>query len=177
MTFSVGLTAANDPLIGTWKLNAAKSKFSPPPAPRDTRIQYEPYNLYGIKVTAEITDAQGKKTFTQYSGNFDGKDFPVSGSADADTASMKRIDAYTTKVTNKKGYPGKATTTLTRTVSTNGRTLTITAKGKDGFGRSIASRFSISSRKSRHERGRVTLHGAGIRGRCGFECPRRDCAL
>ena len=67
----------------------------------------------------------------------DGKEVPVTGSADADTASMKRINSYTTVVTNKKA--GKATTTLRRTISKDGKTLTITAKGTDGKGRPVNS--------------------------------------
>ncbi len=137
LTVSVGLAAADDPLVGTWKLNAAKSKFSPPPPPQDTTIKYEPDGANGIKVTAEITDAKGQKTVTTYSGSFDGKDFTVSGSADADTGSMRRINASTTEVANKKA--GKATTTLRRTVSKDGKTLTITAKGKDRQGRTVNS--------------------------------------
>jgi hypothetical protein len=137
LTVSVGLAAADDPLVGTWKLNAAKSKFSPPPPPQDTTIKYEPNGANGIKVTAEITDSKGQKTVTAYSGNFDGKDVTVTGSADADTCSMRRIDANTTEVANKKA--GKATTTLRRAVSKDGKTLTITAKGTDGQGRRVNS--------------------------------------
>jgi endonuclease YncB( thermonuclease family) len=50
---------------------------------------------------------------------------------------MRRIDANTTEVANKKA--GKATTTLRRTVSKDGKTLTITAKGKDRQGRTVNS--------------------------------------
>ncbi len=137
LTVSVGLAAADDPLVGNWKLNPAKSKFSPPPPPKDITIKYEPSGAVGIKVTAEITDANGKKTVTAYSGSFDGKDFTVTGNADGDTGSMRRIDANTTEVANKKA--GKATTTLRRAVSKDGKTLTITAKGTDGQGRPVNS--------------------------------------
>jgi hypothetical protein len=137
LAVSAGLGAADDPLVGTWKLNLAKSKFSPPPPPQDTTIKYEPYGANGIKVNAEITDEKGKTTVTVYSGSFDGKDFTVSGSVDADTGSMRRIDAYTTEVANKKA--GKATTTLRRAVSKDGKTLTIRAKGTDGKGRPVNS--------------------------------------
>ena len=137
LTFCVGLGAADAPLVGTWKLNAAKSKFSPPTPPQDITVKYEPNGANGTKVTAEITDAKGTKTVTAYSGSFDGKDVPVTGSADADTCSMRRIDANTTEVANKKA--GKATTTLRRAVSKDGKTLTITAKGTDGQGRPAKS--------------------------------------
>ena len=137
LAVSAGLAAADDPLVGNWKLNPAKSKFSPLPAPQDITIKYEPVGADGIKVTAEITDAKGKKTVTAYSGSFDGKDVPVTGSGDADTCSMRRIDANTTEVANKKA--GKATTALKRAVSKDGKTLTITAKGTDGQGQPVNS--------------------------------------
>jgi hypothetical protein len=137
LTFCLGLAAADDPMVGIWKLKATKSKFSPPPPPQDTTIRYEPDGVNGIKVTAEITDAKGQKTVTTYSGSFDGKDFAVTGSADADTGSMRRIDANTTEVANKKA--GKATTTLRRAVSKECKTLMITAKGTDEQGRRVNS--------------------------------------
>jgi hypothetical protein len=56
LTFCVGLGAADDPLVGNWKLNAVKSKFSPPPPPQDMTVKYEPDGANGIKVTAEIKD-------------------------------------------------------------------------------------------------------------------------
>jgi hypothetical protein len=135
LAVSAGLGAAGDPLIGTWKLNAAKSKFSAGPRPQGATIKYEAFGANGIKVTAEITDPQGKSTVTEYSGSFDGKDVPVTGSADADTASMKRLNAYTTEVTNKKS--GKVTTILRRVVSKDGKTLTITAKGTNAKGQPV----------------------------------------
>jgi hypothetical protein len=36
----VGLTQSN-PLIGTWKLNLAKSKFSPGPPPKSQTLTFE----------------------------------------------------------------------------------------------------------------------------------------
>lgn len=135
LAVSVRVKAADDPLVGTWKLNLAKSNFSPPPPLHDATIKYEHYGANGIKVTAEITDAENKKTVTTYSGNFDGKNFAVAGSAEADTGTMRRLDAYTTEVANKKA--GKSTTTLRRTVSKDGKILTIIVKGTDGQGRKI----------------------------------------
>ncbi len=135
LTICVALGAAEDPLIGTWKLNVAKSKYSPGPPPQRETLKFEPYGDNGIKVTAEITDAQGKTTVTEYSGSFDGKDVSVTGSEDADTASMKRIDAYTTERTYKKG--GRVTNTARRVVSKDGKALTVTAKGTNAKGQSV----------------------------------------
>src|ERR1700676_2122464 len=86
---SVGLLAVDDPLIGTWQLNLAKSKYNPGPPPKSQILNYTPFGNKGLKVRAEIVDAQGNKTVTEYSANYDAKDYPVTGSPDADTVSMK----------------------------------------------------------------------------------------
>ena len=100
---------AGDPRMGTWKLNVAKSKYSPGPAPRSVTLKVEPSGQ-GEKVTAEFVNADGTRTTSQYTANFDGKDYPFTGSAVADTVSLKRIDARTTDRTDTKG--GKVAQTL-----------------------------------------------------------------
>ena len=54
--------AADDPLMGTWKLNVAKSKYDPGPPPTSLIRKHEPAPN-GIKVTSHATRADGK-TFT-----------------------------------------------------------------------------------------------------------------
>jgi len=100
---------ASDPRMGTWKLNVAKSKYSPGPAPRSMTLKVEP-SSQGEKVTAEFVNTDGTRTTSQYTANFDGKDYPFTGSAVADTVSLKRIDARTTDRTDTKG--GKVAQTL-----------------------------------------------------------------
>jgi len=96
---------ASDPRIGTWKLNVAKSKYSPGPAPQSLTLKVEPSGQGGEKVTAEFVNADGTRTTVQYTeANFDGKDYPLTGSQfGADTVSLKRIDTRTTERTDKKG--------------------------------------------------------------------------
>src|SRR5256885_5664032 len=105
---------AGDPRMGTWKLNVAKSKYSPGPAPQGLTLKVEPSGQ-GEKVTAEFVNTDGTRTTSQYTANFDGKDYPFTGSAVADTVSLKRIDARTTDRTDTKG--GKVAQTLKRVVS------------------------------------------------------------
>jgi len=131
----VNLSAqAGDPRMGTWKLNVAKSKYSPGPAPRSVTLKVEPSGQ-GEKVTAEFVNADGTRTTSQYTANFDGKDRPLTGSAVADTVSLKRIDARTTDRTDKKG--GKVVQTLKRVVSQNGKTMTVTVKGTNAQGQAV----------------------------------------
>src|SRR2546430_4583560 len=82
------------------------------PAPRSLKV--EPSGQ-GEKVTAEFVNTDGTRTTSQYTANFDGKDYPFTGSAVADTVSLKRIDARTTDRTDTKG--GKVAQTLKRVVS------------------------------------------------------------
>ncbi len=125
---------ASDPRIGTWKLNLTKSKFSPGPPPKALTVKVEPSGQ-GEKVTTEGVDAEGGRTATQYTANFDGKDSPLTGSPNADTVSLKRIDVRTTERTDKKG--GKVTVTLTRVVSQDGKTMTVTVRGTNPQGQAV----------------------------------------
>jgi hypothetical protein len=125
----------SDPRIGTWKLNVAKSKYSPGPAPQSLTVKVEPAGQ-GEKTTTDFVNADGTRTTTQYTANFDGKDYPLTGSQlGADTVSLKRIDARTTERTDKKG--GKVVQTLTRVVSQDGKTMTVTTKGTNAQGQAV----------------------------------------
>ena len=90
----------------------------------------------GVKVTADVVGADDKATHTTYTGNYDGKDYPITGSeTGADTVSLKRIDARTTERTDKKG--GKVVMTFTRKVSADGKVLTVTVKGTNPKGQAV----------------------------------------
>ena len=125
---------ASDPRIGTWKLNVAKSTFSPGPAPRSNTLKIEASGQ-GEKLTTEGVNAEGGRTALQYTANYDGKDYPLAGVLNANTVSLKRIDARTTERTDKKD--GKVTVTLTRVVSQDGKTMTVTTKSTNAQGQTV----------------------------------------
>ena len=125
----------NDPRIGTWKLNVAKSTYSPGPAPQSLMVKIEAAGQ-GEKVTADFVNADGTRTTTLYTANFDGKDAPLTGSlAGVDMVSLKRIDAQTTERTDKKG--DKVVQVLARVVSPDGKTMTVTTKGTNAQGQAV----------------------------------------
>ena len=125
----------NDPRIGTWKLNAAKSTYSPGPAPQSVMVKVEAAGQ-GEKATTDFVNADGTRATTQYTANFDGKDSPLTGSvAGADMVSLKRIDAQTTERTDKKG--DKVVQVLARVVSPDGKTMTVTTKGTNAQGQPV----------------------------------------
>ena|SRR5205807_869106 len=126
-TGGVGITAAAvpDPVIGTWQLNVSKSTFTPGPA---FKSQTRTYSQSGQSITLVIktVGADGKEMTTQTTYQLGGKDFPVTGNPDYDSLSGRQVDSNTAKFTLKKG--GKAVGATTRTMSNDGKTLTVKAK-------------------------------------------------
>ena len=127
-------TAAAGEHSGRWKLNPAKSKYSPGPAPKNlTETIALDENSY--KVEANGTAADGKPMHIEFNAKFDGKDYPMIGVPWADMVSVKWIDAHTPEAIQKKG--GQVSMTITCKVSTDGKTRTRTLKGKDEQGRNV----------------------------------------
>lgn len=125
---------AADPILGTWTLNVAKSTYSPGPAPKSMTVKFEAVGD-GIKSTADTIAADGSSTHTEYTASYDGKDYPLTGMKDADTVSLRRIDANSAERTDKMG--GKVVRTYKRTLSADGKTMTATITGTDDQGRTI----------------------------------------
>jgi hypothetical protein len=127
--------AADDPMMGTWKLNEAKSKMAPG-APKNNTVVYAAAGDQ-IKVTVDGTDADGKSIHSEWTGKFDGKDYPVTGDATADMRSYKKEGQNTLEMTNKKD--GKVTSTGTLVVSADGKTRTVTISFTDAKGAKMTS--------------------------------------
>ena len=106
------LVAADPPYVGTWKLNPAKSNFG------ETTVTYEQMAGGQMKLTA---DGQS------YTFKTDGKDYPLTGSPNFDTLTLKQVDSHTVHSIQKKG--GKVVGETTRTVSRDGKELTLASKG------------------------------------------------
>lgn len=122
---------SKNPGMGTWKLNVEKSKYSSGPPPKSLTVKFEPAGK-GVKLTTEGIGADGKPIATEYTANYDGKDYPLKGSPIADTVSLKRTDALTTLRTDKKD--GKAVVTYKRVVAKDGKTFTVAIKGVNAKG-------------------------------------------
>ena len=132
---SIGLAQANDPANGTWKLNLAKSKFSPGPAPKESTVTIEAAGP-GRKVSVEGVAGDGTALKWGYSGNFDSKEIRITGNnPDADIVMLKRLSPTTTRSTNKKD--GKRTLVNGISVSADGKTLTVAQSGVNGKGQTV----------------------------------------
>jgi hypothetical protein len=144
LTISLAGTAAaqskDDPSIGTWKLNVAKSKFTPgPPIQGDTR-SYEVNEAGWIFVTTETTQPDGTRTGVRFAAKFDGKAYPQIGRF-APTVTMityEPVDRRTLKYT-QRDTSGKIVSTNTRTVSADGKTMIIDQRTTNASGQPVVN--------------------------------------
>jgi hypothetical protein len=134
----VGATvyAADSPHMGTWKLNEAKSKFSPG-ATKNNTVVYEAAGD-SVKVTVDGVDGDGNPAHSEWTGKFDGKFYPVTGDPTSDMRSYRVVNNHTLALTGKKG--SKVTLTGRIVVSANGKTRTVTTTGTDSKGRKVTNK-------------------------------------
>jgi hypothetical protein len=134
----VGATpsAQDEPRVGTWELNLAKSTFSPGPAPRQQTLTFRAAGPQWLALL-QGTDASGRPINPDMNNlaiTFDGRDHPTK-TENYDTTAWKRINATTYEVIRKKA--GKIVLTSVNVISADGRTMTITTKGVNADGQSV----------------------------------------
>ena len=131
---TVALGFQTEPQMGTWKLNEAKSKFEG--KARNHTVVYEAAGDQ-TKVTVEGLDENGGAVRSEWTGKFDGKDYPVTGDANSDVRSYRVIDKHTLAISGKKG--GKTTLTGRIVVSSDGKTRTVTTTSTNAEGKKVTN--------------------------------------
>jgi len=126
LCFVATLSFAADPNMGTWKLNESKSKI-PSGTPKNHTVVYEAAGD-GTKVTVDGTDGSGKPSHSEWTGKFDGKDYPVTGDSTSDR---------TLEMTMKKD--GKVVQTGHIVVASDGKTRTVTTTRTEDNGKKTTS--------------------------------------
>ena len=114
--------AADNPNVGSWKLNEDKSKV-PAGAAKNTSVTY---TMEGdsYKCVVEGTGADGQPTHNEWMGKFDGKDYAVSGDPGADMRAIRQTsDDHHYKLTQKKD--GKTVGSGTIVLSPDGMNRTV----------------------------------------------------
>jgi len=134
---STGLWAQQDPLAGTWKLNLAKSSYSPGPAPQSGMNKYEAAGPNAYKLTQDGIGAQGAKTHADNTILFDGKEHAIADNELADAQVNWRIDAHSTQRIRTKG--GKLVNFLQRVLSGDGKTMTVRQIGINADGKPVSN--------------------------------------
>ena len=115
-------TAAHNPLLGTWRLNLAKSRYSPgPPLKGETRVySMDQEGLHGLIVRHH---ASGLEETIEYRANYD-HEYPVRGTTAYDAARFTRVNDYTSQAV--LSHAGRVFGTALRVISSDGNSMTIT---------------------------------------------------
>ena len=80
---STAVMAQQNPFVGTWKMNSAKSHFDPANLTlQGSTIHIEATGNNAVKTTVDGKDAKGAPTHTEFTATMDNKDYPYSGSGD-----------------------------------------------------------------------------------------------
>jgi len=109
---------------GSWKLNEAKSSRGHGSG-KNTMVYYGWAFPLHTKVTIDGTDARGKAVHNEWIGEFDGKDYAVTGDPNSDMRGYREVNDHTLDFWQKKN--GKVTLRGRIVVSADGRTRTVTA--------------------------------------------------
>jgi hypothetical protein len=129
------LVAADNPFLGTWKLNTAKSTYSPGPAPEGVTVKFE-QDGDKIRRVATGTDGDGSPINEESSILWDGKDHLVTKPpAPPITVAVTQVNARTLHVVVKQD--GKVTHTIHAAVSEDGKTVTSTDDGVNDKGEKV----------------------------------------
>jgi hypothetical protein len=98
----------------------------------------------GLKTTVDRVEAGGRTIHYEFAAKYDGKDYPVKGSPNADMVSFKKTDANHADAAWKKD--GKTVSTSQFVITRDGKTLTETLKTKSAQGSDVTIVF-VSDRQ------------------------------
>jgi len=126
---------ANNPTLGTWKLNESKSTFGDG-AGKTTLVVWEKVGGQQ-KCTVEGTDAHGNKTHSVWTGKLDGKFYAVTGDQQADQRSFKKSDDNTIDMVTQ--MHGKTVGDGTIVVATDRKSRTVTSNMTNAKGEKVTS--------------------------------------
>ena len=131
---TAGRLLAQTPALGTWKLNVAKSKYTPGPAPKSMTRTVESAGDK-VKYTFKGVAADGSKIAYTFTVAFDGKDYPITGSGapgGADAIAIRQANSGSHEAILKKA--GKPVLISRVQVSKDTNSTTISQSSADGKG-------------------------------------------
>jgi len=134
--FGTAVSFADDPQLGIWKLNEAKSKFAPG-VPKNHTVVIEAAGD-NVKIIVDGIDKDGKSTHNEWTGKFDGKDYPVTGDPTSDMRSYTNVANRVLKMRIKKD--GKVTVTGRIVLSADGKSRIVTTSEAGAEAKSLRNR-------------------------------------
>jgi hypothetical protein len=127
---------AADPIVGTWKINHAKSKFSPGPAPKSSTVTYAEHGDWLVLKVEGVT-ADGKSTSRNSRFKLDGKEYPYDSPYGKGTINGKKTGERQGMATIK--LDGGNSYTQQTVISDDGKTRTLTISGKNAQGQTMSN--------------------------------------
>lgn len=129
MLLLILLLALDDRGQGTWRFLPSESHYESAPAPQKSERRWIP-DGEGVRFLHDGINASGKPFHTEFRANYDGKPVPFTGGTLYDSVAIfwrnpRKVDQVFT-------MKGVVTVRATRTISKDGRRMTIHARGK-GF--------------------------------------------
>jgi hypothetical protein len=125
--------AATNPFLGTWKLNEAKSHF-PAAAGKNTTVTYTAAANGMITVVTDGVDGKGNPVHTEWTGEFNGKPFPVTGTGTngVNNRTVMAKGEQTLIMTNLNGVKPVSKGSVEVSADGQSRTVDVTGTGPDG---------------------------------------------
>jgi|SRR5687768_11850811 len=127
--------ARSDPFVGVWRLSAEKSTYESGGAPRGFTRTYEDRGNGTIFMTTDVVNAQGNTTRSYLVYKRDGKPYPEAaiGVESIRLVTVRAVDRNTEEL----GFENASTITVS--VSADGRTMTQVLSGKTAQGRTFTN--------------------------------------
>jgi hypothetical protein len=135
LTCALGAEKAVDPAVGAWTLDLAKSKLDPNEPALKSSVRIYTATPDGLKVSIHNVGTDGTAHDTGSTFTYDGKPHPVTGPADYDTVAVTRVSRNVSKTKLIKS--DKVIGHLTRVISKDGKTMTITVNETNAKGAKI----------------------------------------
>ncbi len=120
---------ARSPWFGTWKLNVAKSLFRPAPPYKGATRRIEPVDG-GIIIIDDLVRSRGGILHLEWTGKFDGRDYPVQGVEIVLTNAYRCADSYTCELTQRTD--GEVSAVARLQISPDGGTLVTVTSSRSG---------------------------------------------
>jgi hypothetical protein len=121
--------------VGTWRLNVARSTYSPGPPPyRRASHVIEPWND-GLKITSEMVYPRGGITHVEWIGKLDGREYEVQGPDELITYAYRAVGDGSYDITVRIG--GRIAAISHVSVSSDQRSMITRTKGRDAAGREV----------------------------------------
>ena len=125
------------PLVGTWRLNLAQSRFaSGPPSYARVICRIEPWED-GLKVVYDMIGTRGGVTHWEWTGRLDGKDYALEGVEEVVTNAYSRLDDHTFAIVTKSD--GRPTTTTRIVISPDRKVMTVTSPATNPQGQRVVN--------------------------------------